>query len=163
METVLRYIRCVPYTRAKRHAPMIGKVWGYTGWPLPVTVFQFAAMLVSSLGLIFTTPIWAHFGMANVLIFLGAVFGSMFATKQIRIEGRSPWGAALGAGASLAGRPRLDGRRFRSRILTRYRERKMVLVPGPEWKRYRFAIVAVSTPKGRRRRLRRDYWHRSAV
>ena len=153
-----KFIRCVPFTRAKRHASMIGSVWGYTSWPLPVTNFQFAAGLVAMVGLGFTAPLWGHFGLLNVPLFFGGVLLAVFATRQIRIEGRSPGGFLLGVGASLASRPRLAGRKFRSRLVTRYEDSRVLLVPDDGWRCTRWAVVPVK--HGRGHRLRHNYWHR---
>src|SRR6202023_1023926 len=91
-----RFIRCVPFTRTKRLPSTIGDVFGYTSWPLPMTTFQFSTFVLVLFGMPLTWHLWGHFGMGNWLIYLGAVFGSKYATRQVRIEGRAPWGAALG-------------------------------------------------------------------
>lgn len=155
MSTEQRYIRCTPFTAVNRLQPHIGKVWGWDRWPLPMTVFQLSAFVGTAVGLLLGWHAWGRFGMLNFPIYAGAVAGSKYATRRIQVGGRAIWAAALGLAGSYTGKPRMDGRKFKARQLTRYKERRMLLVPDPQWRRYPLAFV---TTHGHRPRVRFCYW-----
>lgn len=157
-----RRIRCIPFTPAKRQPPYVGDFFGYTGWPLPLTVFQFSTLAVVAIGMLFTWHLWGRFGMGNFLVYLGAVSGCTYATRQVRIQGRAPWAAGVGLVGSLIGRPRVNGKPYRAKTVTRYKASRMLLIPDETWKRYRFAIVASHHSQRRRFHLHRNYWQRRA-
>lgn len=159
-----RYIRCAPFTRAQRQAQTIGDVWGYRGWPLPLTIYQFGGMLGAAAIMVFTERLWAHFGLTNLLIAFVVEIIVMYGSRSVRIEGRTPWAAGLGVGMAAMGRPRINGKRYRERTVTRYKARKMLLVPDEHWHRYPFAIVEAKHAQGRARwHVRRNYWQRRAA
>ncbi|WP_331719875.1 conjugal transfer protein (plasmid) [Streptomyces sp. NBC_01023] len=94
--------RC--YTKARRHPLMIGRMPGGRGrlWGGPYTVPQVIVLVVSFLLLILTRPLWAHFGLVDVLIALGVPFGLSLLVRHIHIDGRNPLAVAASAVGMLA-------------------------------------------------------------
>jgi hypothetical protein len=105
-------LSCRTYTHARKHPMVIGKIAGWS--PPPVTPTQLGVGVVSFLLLLYTRPLWAHLSWAgNILVQGGLPISLMWATRQLRIEGRPPLRALLGfasylfspRGGTLRGRP----------------------------------------------------------
>jgi len=161
MESEKRYVRCVPFTRTKRLPSTIGDVYGYTKWPLPMTTFQFSTFVLVVVGGLLFWHLWAHFGKLDYLIYVGAVLGSKYATRQVRIEGRAPWGAALGLVGSLTSRARVNGLAYNPTTVTRYKAHRMLLIPDEHWRYYILAIEQAKHSRGLRSiHLHRKWWVR---
>ncbi|WP_331741463.1 conjugal transfer protein (plasmid) [Streptomyces sp. NBC_00963] len=74
-----------------------GRLWGG-----PYTVPQVIVLVVSFLLLILTRPLWAHFGLVDVLIALGVPFGLSLLVRHVHIDGRNPLAVAASAVGMLA-------------------------------------------------------------
>jgi hypothetical protein len=99
--------------------------------------------------------------MANFLIYIGAVVGSTYATRQVRIGGRAPWAAGLGLVGSLTGRPRVNGRPYKAKTVTRYKASRMLLIPDEHWRHYILAVAWSKHSHGRRKiHFHRNWWVR---
>ncbi|ATM24754.1 hypothetical protein SMD44_p10255 (plasmid) [Streptomyces alboflavus] len=102
------------YTRARRHPLVIGKLPGAGRLPGgPYTITQIVTMVVAFGGLVLTQSLWAHFGLANILIMIALPWGLAWALRYARIDGRDPARAlrsllvyaSAPPGGRLAGRP----------------------------------------------------------
>jgi hypothetical protein len=101
--------------------------------------------------------------MANYVVYPALVAGATWLSRHVRIQGQAPWAAGLGLLEALSGRPKLNGFPFKPMIETRYRERRMLLMPDVGWKRHRFAIVTGKHSSGLRQiHVHRNYWQRRA-
>jgi hypothetical protein len=140
-ESEERLIVCTPYTRARRYPSVIGKVGGYSGWPLPATFTQVGLALLSIFTLVKTKPLWAHFGPGNLIIFAGVPLSVFYCARRVRVEGRAPWAAALGFLQEIGTGPRLQGAAWRKRTVTRVRSTRMMALPEVHW--HRHIVVAL--------------------
>ncbi|MEU6346575.1 hypothetical protein ABZ883_37150 [Streptomyces sp. NPDC046977] len=102
------------YTRARKHPLVIGKLPGAGRLPGgPYTITQIVTMVVVFGLLAITQALWAHFGLANILIMIALPWGLAWVLRYARIDGRDParalrslliYASAPGGGR-LAGRP----------------------------------------------------------
>ncbi|MFM9462856.1 hypothetical protein ACKI1K_08370 [Streptomyces scabiei] len=107
------------YTRARRHPLVIGKLPGAGRIPGgPYTITQIVTMVVVFGFLALTQSLWAHFGLANILIMVALPWGLAWVLRYARIDGRDPARAlrslfiyaSAPAGGRLAGRPQRHSR-----------------------------------------------------
>ncbi|MGW1616407.1 hypothetical protein ACWCQZ_44570 [Streptomyces sp. NPDC002285] len=107
------------YTRARKHALVIGKLPGAGRIPGgPYTITQIVTMVVVFGSLALTQSLWAHFGLANILIMIALPWGLAWVLRYARIDGRDPARAlrsllvyaSAPAGGRLAGRPQRQPR-----------------------------------------------------
>ncbi|MCX4682314.1 conjugal transfer protein [Streptomyces sp. NBC_01433] len=107
------------YTRARRHPLVIGKLPGAGRLPGgPYTITQIVTMVVVFGGLALTQTLWAHFGLANILIMIALPWGLAWVLRYARIDGRDPARAlrslliyaSAPAGGRLAGHPQRQPR-----------------------------------------------------
>ncbi|MFJ8752299.1 hypothetical protein ACIREO_23630 [Streptomyces sp. NPDC102441] len=107
------------YTRARRHPLVIGKLPGAGRLPGgPYTITQIVTMVVVFGGLALTQSLWAHFGLANILIMIALPWGLAWVLRYARIDGRDPARAlrsllvyaSAPAGGRLAGHPQRQPR-----------------------------------------------------
>lgn len=102
------------YTRARRFPLVIGQLPG--GGRIiggPYTLSQIAVMAGAVLALYLTTPIWAHLGYGDGLVYLIVPYALSWCVRHARVEGREPLRAAAGmltalsapSGGRLRGRP----------------------------------------------------------
>ncbi|GHG22800.1 hypothetical protein ACFFSH_28870 [Streptomyces filamentosus] len=107
------------YTRARRHPLVIGKLPGAGRIPGgPYTITQIVTMVVVFGCLALTQALWAHFGLANILIMIALPWGLAWVLRYARIDGRDPARAlrsllvyaSAPAGGRLAGRPQRQSR-----------------------------------------------------
>jgi hypothetical protein len=108
-------ILCRSYTHARRYPWVIGKIGG---WHLPtqLSLAQLAAMGAGLLVVLQTRGLWAHLPrMANLLVEIAVPGACGWATRHLRLEGRTPFRALAGLGAYLATPPlgRVQGRPLR--------------------------------------------------
>lgn len=107
-------IACRSYTHARRYAWVIGSIGG---WQLPtqLNLAQLAAIGIALLVLVQTRGWWAHLPhLLNLLVEAALPAAAAWGARHLRIEGRSPGRALLGALAYLSfprqgrihGRPR---------------------------------------------------------
>lgn len=107
-------IACRSYTHARRYPWVIGSIGG---WQLPtqLSLPQLAAMGGTLLALVETRGWWAHLPhLLNLLVEAALPAAAAWGARHLRIEGRSPGRALLGALAYLGfprkgrvnGRPR---------------------------------------------------------
>lgn len=85
------------YTRARRFPLVIGQLPG--GGRLlggPYTLTQIGVMSASVLVLYLAAPIWAHLGLANVIVLIGVPYAAAWLVRHARVEGREPLRAAAG-------------------------------------------------------------------
>lgn len=106
------------YTRARRFPLVIGRLPGSGGRIIggPYTVAQVAVMVAMVIALRISAPVWAHFGLGDIVAYVVLPYGSGFAIRRARIEGRDPLRSGLGALGAL-GTPasgRLRGRPYRA-------------------------------------------------
>ncbi|HKE51675.1 MAG TPA: hypothetical protein VKE25_09200 [Actinomycetes bacterium] len=110
------------YTKARRFPLVIGKLPGGGRIPGgPYSLHQIGAMVVAAIVLKQTSPIWAHFGLLNLVVFVAVPYGLAFALRHARIDGRSPIWAAVGW-LSYVSAPR--GGRLRGRPLRQIKTRR---------------------------------------
>ncbi|MET7604910.1 hypothetical protein ABZS96_20765 [Streptomyces avermitilis] len=102
------------YTRARKHPLVVGKLPGAGRLPGgPYTITQIVTMVVVFGLLAITQALWAHFGLANILIMIALPWGLAWVLRYARIDGRDPARAlrslliyaSAPAGGRLAGRP----------------------------------------------------------
>ncbi|MFD9052486.1 hypothetical protein [Streptomyces zaomyceticus] len=107
------------YTRARKHPLVIGKLPGAGRIPGgPYTITQIVTMVVAFGALALTQSVWAHFGLANILIMIALPWGLAWVLRYARIDGRDPARAlrslliyaSAPAGGRLAGRPQRQPR-----------------------------------------------------
>jgi hypothetical protein len=107
------------YTRARKHPLVIGKLPGAGRIPGgPYTITQIVTMVVVLGSLALTQSLWAHFGLANILIMIALPWGLAWVLRYARIDGRDPARAlrslliyaSAPAGGRLAGRPQRQSR-----------------------------------------------------
>lgn len=107
------------YTRARKHPLVIGKLPGAGRIPGgPYTITQIVTMVVVFGSLALTQALWAHFGLANILIMIALPWGLAWVLRYARIDGRDPARAlrslliyaSAPAGGRLAGRPQRQSR-----------------------------------------------------
>ena len=108
-------VACRSYTHARRYPWVIGKIGG---WNLPtqLSLAQLAAMGTGLLLVVQTRGLWAHLPrMANLLVETAVPGTCGWATRHLRIEGRTPFRALAGLAAYLATPPlgRAQGRPLR--------------------------------------------------
>lgn len=105
---------CRSYTAARRHPTVVGVV-GCWVLPVPVTITQLAVGVAVSVGLFAVRSWWARLpGAWNLLAAAVVVCAAMWAARQVRIGGRAPLWAAVGALRYAAGRL-TAARRWRQR------------------------------------------------
>ncbi|MGW1496356.1 hypothetical protein [Streptomyces sp. NPDC002402] len=118
------------YTRARKHPLVIGKLPGAGRLPGgPYTITQIVTMVVAFGLLAVTQALWAHFGLANILIMIALPWGLAWVLRYARIDGRDPARAVRSlliyasapAGGRLAGRPQRHPRPQLSRTTTTVR------------------------------------------
>lgn len=104
------------YTRARRFPLVIGKLPG--GGRIvggPYTLSQVGVMVATIIVLYVSTPVWAHLGYGDGVVYLALPYGLSWTVRHARIEGREPLrtlaGLAAQLGAPAAGR--LRGRPYR--------------------------------------------------
>lgn len=106
---------CRSYTTARRHPKVVGVVGGWA-LPVPLTLTQLGAGMALGVALWAARGLWARLpGAWNLLVAAWLVGAGMWAVRQVRIGGRPPLWAAVGAVRYLA-RPRhgwAGGRRCR--------------------------------------------------
>lgn len=90
-------IECRSYTTARRFPRVIGNIEGFA-LPVPFTIPQLAGALCTFVVMLKTQGVWAHFGLVNllVLVLVPLLVGRLM--RRPRIEGRTAWRFALGAG-----------------------------------------------------------------
>lgn len=89
-------LRCRTYTHARRFPLVIGKIGGYA-LPTPLSPAQLVVLLGTGGGLLTTRRIWAHLpGPLDAVVALVVPVALAYATRHVRIEGRSPWRTARG-------------------------------------------------------------------
>ena len=108
-------VACRSYTHARRYPWVIGKIGG---WNLPtqLSLAQLAAMGTGLLLVVQTRGLWAHLPrMANLLVETAVPGTCGWATRHLRIEGRTPVRALAGLAAYAATPPlgRAQGRPLR--------------------------------------------------
>ena len=108
-------VACRSYTHARRYPWVIGKIGG---WHLPtqLSLVQLAAMGMGLFVVVNTRSLWAHLPRAaNLLIEIAVPGACGWATRHLRLEGRTPLRALGGLAAYLATPPlgRVQGRRLR--------------------------------------------------
>ncbi|MCI0686152.1 MAG: hypothetical protein L0Y54_02780 [Sporichthyaceae bacterium] len=137
------------YTKARRFPLVIGKLPGGGRIPGgPYSLHQIGAMVLAALVLKQTSPLWAHFGPLNLVVFIAVPYGLAFALRHARVDGRSPIWAAVGWLSYLSA-PR--GGRLRGRPLRPIRTQRQVgrfrfgPVP-PDLARSRVPIPAPARP-----------------
>ncbi|MCI0690122.1 MAG: hypothetical protein L0Y54_23225, partial [Sporichthyaceae bacterium] len=84
------------HTRARRYPQVVGKIAGYT-LRSPITLPQFVTAVAAGFVLIETRAVWAHlswWGNVAVLVLVPAGLAALL--RRARIEGRSPYLAAMG-------------------------------------------------------------------
>jgi hypothetical protein len=140
-ESEERLIVCTPYTRARRYPSVIGKVGGYSGWPLPATFTQVGLALLTIFALVKTKSLWAHFGPGNLIILAGLPLTVFYCARRVRVEGRAPWAAALGFLQGVGTGPRLQGAPLRKRTVTKVRSTRTLALPDVHW--HRHVVVAL--------------------
>ena len=99
-------VACRSYTHARRYPWVIGKIGG---WHLPtqLSLLQLAAMGIGLVVVVHTRGLWAHLPRAaNLLIEIAVPGACGWATRHVRLEGRTPFRALAGLAAYLA-TPRL--------------------------------------------------------
>jgi hypothetical protein len=108
-------VACRSYTHARRYPWVIGKIGG---WQLPtqLSLVQLAAMGIGLVVVVQTRRLWAHLPRAvNLLIEIAVPGVCGWATRHLRLEGRTPLRALGGLAAYLATPPlgRVQGRPLR--------------------------------------------------
>jgi hypothetical protein len=108
-------VACRSYTHARRYPWVIGKIGG---WHLPtqLSLVQLGAMAIGLVVVVNTRGLWAHLPRAANLVIEIAVPGACgWATRHLRLEGRTPLRALGGLAAYLATPPlgRVQGRPVR--------------------------------------------------
>ncbi|MEU2354533.1 hypothetical protein ABZ599_16450 [Streptomyces misionensis] len=107
------------YTRARKYPLVIGKLPGAGRIPGgPYTITQIVTMVVVFGSLALTQSLWAHFGLANILIMIALPWGVAWVLRYARIDGRDPARALRSllvyasspVGGRLAGRPQWQSR-----------------------------------------------------
>ena len=110
-------ISCRSYTHARRHPLVLGKIGDWR--PPPLSLTQWAVLLGSFLGLLYSLGLWAHLpGPANLVVCVALPVFLAWTVRHLRMEGRSPVQMAVGLGAYLSsarrgvyhGRPVREGR-----------------------------------------------------
>ena len=102
------------YTRARRFPLVIGQLPG--GGRIiggPYTLSQIGVMAGAVLALYLATPLWAHLGYGDGLVYVAVPYALSRTVRHARVEGREPLRAAAGAlgalfapaGGRLRGRP----------------------------------------------------------
>lgn len=107
------------YTRARRHPLVIGKLPGAGRLPGgPYTITQIVTMVVMFLLLVITRQLWARFGVIDILVLAALPWGTAWALRYARLDGRDPARALRSllvyasspAGGRLAGSPQRQRR-----------------------------------------------------
>ncbi|MEA2566010.1 MAG: hypothetical protein QOD49_1187 [Actinomycetota bacterium] len=124
---------CRSYTHARRYPWVIGKIGG---WHLPtqLSLVQLAAMGIGLLVVVETRGLWAHLPrVANLLTEIAVPGACGWATRHLRLEGRTPLRALGGLAAYLATPPlgRVQGRPLRETPARPLVCRIYVAVAGP--------------------------------
>jgi hypothetical protein len=109
-------VLCRSYTHARRYPWVIGKIGG---WHLPtqLTLVQLAAMGIGLVVVVNTRSLWTHLPrVANLMIEIAVPGACGWATRHLRLEGRTPLRALGGLAAYLATPPlgRVQGRPLRA-------------------------------------------------
>lgn len=101
------------YTRARRFPLVVGKIGGLP-LPWPLTIAQLVVLVGSLVLLIATRPLWSVVSpFPDLLTIIAVPAGLTWAARHLRLEGRSPFKAAVGLMYLLAAprRGRVRGRR----------------------------------------------------
>lgn len=96
----MKSVECRSYTAVRRYPRVIGNLEGFS-LPVPATIPQLAGALTTFVLMLKTQGVWAHFGLVNLLLFavVPLIVGKLL--RRPRIEGRTAWRFALGAGTYL--------------------------------------------------------------
>ncbi|MEX2621570.1 MAG: hypothetical protein WD250_15240 [Egibacteraceae bacterium] len=96
-------LRCRSYTFARRYPLVIGKIGGWYPWWGPMTVTQYAVLVVTAVLLLQTRAVWAHMpGPVNLVVGPVVPLALAWLVRHARVEGRSPVRAAVGGLTYLA-------------------------------------------------------------
>jgi hypothetical protein len=103
------------WTEARRFPLVLGKI-GRWVMPFTLTLYQLGIFIGFSFAFLVTRPVWAIGpGLVNLTALLGIPATFAWASRYVRLEGRSPLSAALGYGSYLLAPKRglYQGRPFR--------------------------------------------------
>lgn len=135
------YEVCRSYTFARRYPKLIGRIksgiGGDRGWTIPggpYSPLQIGTFVVSFVVLVWSRAIWAHFGPANLVLYIGIPILLAFVVRHLQIENRPPYRFVAGFAKYLVwtNAGRRNGRRVGEPRSHTVRMRTLVRLDHPE-------------------------------
>lgn len=94
---------CRSYTFARRYPKLIGRIksglGNDRGWTIPggpYSPLQIGTFVGTFIVLVWSRAIWAHFGPANLVLYIGIPLLLAFAVRHLQIENRPPYRYLVG-------------------------------------------------------------------